>query len=167
MGTSDWCVAGLGFCGVRPQILQGGRTRILPYSGLIPLGKWTVFIRFRRRLRLLQCRRMSDNHRSRRTASRLARQRTFRKICPRGFSPCLDSADSFRRRGSHNRDRFGWPYCTSQHFRRFWSGFSSRSRQDPQFLINLIHIKFLGVKRVADPFRELLVFWMRRIGDSF
>jgi hypothetical protein len=35
-----------------------------------------------------------------------------------------------------------------------------------QFLINLIHMKSLGVEGVADPFRELFVFWMRRIGDS-
>ena len=41
------------------------------------------------------------------TANRVARRGTFRKICPRGFSLCLDSADSFRRQGCHNRGRFG------------------------------------------------------------
>jgi hypothetical protein len=35
-----------------------------------------------------------------------------------------------------------------------------------QFPIDLVHIKFLGVKRVADPFRELFVLRMGRITDS-
>ena len=73
-------------------------------------------IRFHRRSRFRQCRRMSDRYRFLCTVGTLSRRGTSRMTCPGGFSLFHDNGYNCPRRGCHNRGMCGWAYCTSQQF---------------------------------------------------